>query len=212
MRAAVFAVGLILCPSIARADRGALTLDVGTGVITLGLRPPYAEAAQTAWAIPVSMSFGVRYALSNHLELTLGGFYDLPVHVSHPGTSVPTVDSGTFTGTLEYDVSRFGILAGVRYVGGLVVRLWVGGELGWSHASYSDFQLRDTARPGAPDFGLGLPDLGLDSVVLQPGVGLEWAFADHWSASLVCRVVALVGPETAFGVSGGLTISYGWFP
>jgi hypothetical protein len=144
--------------------------------------------------------------------MTLGGFYDLPAHVSHPGTSVPTVDSGNFTGTLEYELTRFGILAGLRYVTGLVVRFSVGGEVGWSHRTYSGLQLRDTARPGAPDFGLGLRDLALDEFVVQPGVGLEWAFADRWSASLLLRVTVLLGPDPALGLSGSLVISYGWFP
>jgi hypothetical protein len=213
-RAGVLAVAsaVMLAPAGARADRGALNLDLGTGLTALALRAPYAESGVTSWSLALSVSFGVRYALTHQLNLTLGGFYDLPVHVSHPGASVPTVDSGTFTGTLESEFSRFGVLAGIRYVNGLVVRFSAGAELGWSHQSYSAVQLRDPARPGAPDFGLGLADVGADSLVLQPGGGLEWVFADHWSASLVVRVAALLGPEPAFGLSGGVAVSYGWFP
>jgi hypothetical protein len=206
------ALALVLCPAPARADRGALSLDLGTGITALALHPPYAESGATAWATAVSVSFGLRYALTHQLELTLGGFYDLPAHVTHGGTSIVTVDSGTFTGTLEYELSHFGVIAGVRYVTGLVVRFSIGAELGWSHRSYSELVLRDPARPGAPDFGLGLPDLALDSLVVQPGVGLEWAFVDHWSASLAFRLTSLLGPEAVVGLSAGLTISYGWFP
>jgi hypothetical protein len=212
LRATWLAATLLLCPALAHADRGALNVDLGTGATALALRPPYADSGSTGWSLALSVSFGVRYAPTNHLELMLGGSYDLPTHVSHPGASIPTVDSGTFTGMLEYELSRFGVLAGVRYVTGFVVRVWVGGELGWSHASDSAFQLRDTARPGAPDVGLGLPDLALDSLVVQPGVGVEWAFADHWSASVGIRLTALLGPESAFGLSGSLAISYSWFP
>jgi hypothetical protein len=216
MRAArswrALAATLLLCPALARADHGALSLDLGTGMTALAIRPPYAESGQTGRALALSISFGARYALTNQVELTVGGFYDLPVHVSHPGASIPTVDSGTFTGTLEYELSHFSVVAGVRYVTGLVVRFSIGVELGWSHRSYSGLLLRDPARPGAPDFGLGLPDLALDSLVVQPLVGIEWAFADHWSASLGTRLTALLGPELAFGLSAGLTISYGWFP
>jgi hypothetical protein len=216
MRAArswrALAATLLLCPLIARADRGALSVELGTGVTALALRPSYAESGSIGWSLALSVSFGLRYAVTNQLELTLHGSYDLPVHVSHPGTSIPTVDSGTFTGTQEYELSRFGVLAGVRYVTGLVVRFSIGAELGWSHRSYSELVLRDPARPGAPDFGLGLPGLALDNVVLQPGVGLEWAFADHWSASVLVRLTALLSPEPAFGFSGTLAISYSWFP
>ena len=158
------------------------------------------------------VSAGVRYGLTNAVELTLGGVYDLPAHVTHAGASIPTVDNGTFTGTLGYELSRFGVLGGVRYVTGLVVRLTVGAELGWSHRSYSIPQLRDPTRAGAPDYGLGLPDLAVDDLVVQPGVGVEWAFADHWSASLLLRTTLLLGPEPVVGLSGGLTLSYGWFP
>src|SRR5262249_28084326 len=101
---------LLLCPALTRADRGALSLDLGTGVTALPLRPPYAEPASTGWSRAVSVSFGLRYALTNQLELTLGGLYDFPVHASHPAASIPTVDSGTFTGTLEYELSGFGVL------------------------------------------------------------------------------------------------------
>ena len=136
------AVAVVLCPALARADRGALSLDLGTGITALALRPPYAQSGDGSWTLALSVSFGVRYALTNQLELTLGGFYDLPAHVTHAAASIPTVDSGTFTGTLEYELSRFGALVGVRYVTGLVVRVCVGGELGWSH--------RTLFRPPAP--------------------------------------------------------------
>lgn len=213
-RARAFAVALavLLVPTVTRADHGALSLDLGTGIAALALRPPYAQSGDGSWTLALSVSFGVRYALTNQLELRLGGFDDLPVHVSHPGASVPTVDSGAFSGRLEYELSRFGVLASVRYVSGLVFRFCIGGELGWSHRSYSGLQLRDTTRAGTPDYGLGLPDLGIDSLVLQPLVGLEWAFADHWSASLVLRLTALLSPEPAVGISSTVSISYGWFP
>src|SRR5262245_1260229 len=148
-RAFAVILTVLLAPGVTRADRGALSLDLGTGVTALALRPPYAESGSMGWSVAFSVSFGLRYALTNQLELTLGGFYDLPVHVSHPGASIPTVDSGTFTGTLDYELSRFGVVVGARYVTGLVVRFSVGGEVGWSRQSYSGLQLRDPARPGA---------------------------------------------------------------
>lgn len=203
---------LLVYPDVARADRGALTLDLGTGVTAFALRPPYAESGSTGWSFALSVAFGLRYGLTNQLELTLGGFYDLPTHVTHAGASIPTVDSGTFTGTLEYELSGFGVLAGVRYVTGFIVRVSVSAELGWNHRSSSGLELRDPSRPGVPDFGLGLHDLALDSLIVQPGVGVEWAFADHWSASLLLRVTALLGPDPAFGASGSVVISYEWFP
>jgi len=209
-----FAVALagLLATGPARADRGALSLDFGTGLTSLAVRPSYAETGNGAWTVTLSVSFDIRYALTNQFELSLGGFDELPAHASHPDVLVPTADSGTFSGTLQYELSRFGVVAGVRYVTGLVARLLFGVEAGWSHRAYSAIQLLDATRPGAPDIGLGLQDFGTDSLVLQPLVGLEWAFADHWSALLIARFTVLVGPEPAFGVSLSFSISYGWFP
>src|SRR5262245_13805439 len=100
-----WSLALALWPTLARADHGALSLDLGTGVTALAVRPPYTDSGSTAWSLSLSLFFGVRYGLTNQLELTLGGFYDLPTHLTHAGASIRTVDSGTFTGTLEYELS-----------------------------------------------------------------------------------------------------------
>jgi hypothetical protein len=194
------------------ADRGALNVELGTGLTSLALGPPYAQRGSRTWTLALSASLGLRYALTNQLELSVAGFDEFPAQANHPEVLVATADSGTFSGTLHYELSRFGVVAGARYATGLVARLLFGLEAGWSHRAYSAIQLLDPAGPGAPDIGLGLQDFGTDSLVLQPLLGLEWAFADHWSALLLARFTVLIGPEPTFGISLGLSISYGWFP
>jgi hypothetical protein len=209
-----FVVGLaaVLAASPVWADRGALSFDFGAGLTSLCLPPPFARSGDRAWTLALSTSLGLRYAVTNQLELSVAGFDELPTEANHPGVLVATADSGSFSGTLHYQLSRFGVVAGARYVTGLVVRLVFGLEAGWSHRAYSAIQLLDATRLGAPDLGLGLQDFGTDSLVLQPLAGLEWAFSDHWSTLLIARFTVLVGPEPAFGVSLSFSISYGWFP
>ena len=194
------------------ADRGALSLDLGTGFTSLALPPPYAQRGSPAWTMALSVTAGVRFAVTHDLELSLTGFDELPAGLQHSDVVVATVDSGSFSGTLRGNVSRFGLVAGLRFVTGLTVRWFAGLEVGWSRRSYESLQLLDTARPGSPDYGLGLQDFATDSLVLQPVAGLEWAFADHWSTSLGLCLTALLGPEAAVGVSLSVSISYVWFP
>jgi hypothetical protein len=73
---------------------------------------------------------GVRYAWSNNLELTLGGFFEPPVTEFHNDVTVET-ENGAFTGTLRHRLMRGGALGGVRGVFGMVWRLVVGLEVGW---------------------------------------------------------------------------------
>ena len=196
----------------ARADQGALSLDLGAGVASLVLPAPYASSRRGPGFAPTFLfTAGLRYALTHHFELSVTGYYELPVTVAHTDVVLVTATSGSFTGNLRYEVSQWGVLAGVRYVTGLVARFFVGLEAGMSHRAYSSVQLLDPTRPGTPDYRLGLQDFATDSLVLQPLVGLEWAFADHWSASLTARFTVLVGPEPAAGASLVLSVAYSWF-
>jgi hypothetical protein len=83
----------------------------------------------------------------------------------------------------------------------------VGVESGWSHRSYSGFQ-----TTGLLGLGPSLDHFVTDNIVIQPLVGVEWAFADHWSASLIPRFTVLIGPDSTVGFSLMLSISYAWFP
>ena len=169
---------------------------------------PYVVTPSSTWAIAPSFSVGLRYAWTNALELTFGGFYDLPVHYTHTDVSLQPPDSGALPGTLTHDLVRFGLTVGLRYVFGTILRPFVGLEGGWSHRAYSDVHHLD---PAGRDYNLQLSDFGTDNILLQPLVGLEWEFADHASISVLARVPILLGPEATVGVSATVVFSYSWY-
>jgi hypothetical protein len=193
------------------ADRGALSLDLGGGASALRVAAPYVVNPSSTWAVAPSVNVGLRYAWTNALELSLGGFYDLPVQYTHVNVSVQPPDSGPLPGTLTHDLARFGLTVGLRYVAGTILRPFVGLEGGWSHRAYSDVHHVNTNVQPNQDYGLGLSDFGTDNILLQPVLGLEWAFADHASLSVLARAPILLGPEATFGFSASLVFSYSWY-
>ena len=204
---------LMLCclSSSAFADRGAFTLEAGGGGSGLVVPAPWANPRRSTPSFAGLAVAGVRYAWSNRLELTLNGFYEPPVIEFHANSTVET-DNGAFEGTLRHRLVRFGALAGVRAVFGMVWRLVLGVEAGWSHRGYSELQHIDVANPDGPaDYGLALPSFTADNFLLAPSVGLEWAAGDHWSVSLVPRLHLLIGPEPTFAVLLPLTLSWSWY-
>lgn len=203
----MFLVGV----SPAWADRGALSLDLGAGATVLRIAAPYATTPTNASAVSPSFSVGLRYAFTNAVELWVAGFYELPVRCSYANVAVQPPDSGPLPGTLSHDLARFGVAAGLRYVFGTVLRPFVGIEGGWSHRAYADVHHLNTNVQPNQDYDLGLSDFGIDNVLLQPLGGVEWAFADHASVSLVAAVPVLLGPDSTFGFSISAVFSYSWF-
>lgn len=201
-RQGLLAVSLFLAATPALADHGALSLDLGTGAAGLVLPAPYAVSGQTIFAANFEVMLGLRYAITNEFELTFAGFYEPPVTYTHDDVTV-VEQAAHLSGNESHSLFRFGVLGGVRYVRGSVWKLVVGLEAGWSHRSYSNFQ-------STGDLGF-LPHFCTDNTVIQPLVGVEWAFADHWSASLIPRFTVLLGPDSTVGFSLMLSISYSWF-
>ncbi|HTP26332.1 MAG TPA: hypothetical protein VMK12_11825 [Anaeromyxobacteraceae bacterium] len=141
--------------------------------------------------------------------MTLAGFYELPIRYEYTNVGVqPPESDHALPGTLTLNLARFGVIVGLRYVFGTVVRPFVGAEGGWSHRAYSDVHHLDSA---GRDYNLQLSDFGTDNILLQPLVGLEWEFADHASISVLARVPILLGPEATVGVSATVVFSYSWY-
>ena len=197
--------------SPAWADRGALSLDLGGGATVLRIAAPYVTTPADTWAVSPAFNVGLRYALTNAVELSVAGFYELPAHYAYANVAVQPPDSEPLPGTLSHDLAHFGVTAGLRYVFGTVLRPFVGLEGGWSHRAYSDVHHLNTNVQPSQDYNLGLSDFGTDNILLQPLVGLEWAFADHASVSVIARVPILLGPEATVGISVSLVFSYSWF-
>ncbi len=200
----------LLSLSPAFADRGAFTVEAGGGASGLLVPAPWSQPSVVTPSLSGLVLANVRYAWSHRLELTLGGFFEPTVTEFHHG-AVLTTDAGVFPGVLRHQLTRFGAHAGARLVFGMVWRWVLGLELGWSRRSYSGFQHIDVGPDGPLDFGLALPGFDVDSVVLAPVFGLEWAVGDHWSLSLLPRLQVLVGPEPTVALLIPISLSWSWY-
>lgn len=221
MRCALFVLVAVLGFSTsARADRGALTLDLGGGASLLLLPTPYASDASplptTVWLARV----GIRYALSDEFELALSGFFEPEVTAYHHGVTIdtsrpdfpgPDAGRGAFRGTLRHQLQHVGAAVGARYIWGAIFRWHAGADLGWSLRSYSAFEHIDTSGGGARPFGLRLDDFRTSNVMLAPVFGFEWAFHDKWSVSVMPRVEFLMGPDPMVAFSLPILLSTAWY-
>lgn len=203
MRAVALLSLLVATP--AAADRGALSLDISLGAAGLSLPAPYASSGGTILAVDFEAMLGLRYAVTNELEFTLAGYFEPNASYTHNNVTLTQAAYGSTTGNLTHSLSTYGIVAGIRYVRGAVWKLVVGLEGGWNHRTYAGIQFAFTGNQAA------LPGFPTDNIILQPFLGVEWAFADHWSASLLPRFTLLIGPDSTVGASLMLCVSYSWF-
>src|SRR3954470_3730904 len=67
----------------AYADRGAVSAEIGSGVALMTVRAPYAIGAPTQIGTAWTTSGGVRYALTNSLELGASAFYQPATTFTH---------------------------------------------------------------------------------------------------------------------------------
>jgi len=199
----MLAVGALLGAAPAQADRGALSLDVGVGAAGLNLPAPYASGAGYTVGVGFETTVGLRYALTHALEFTVAGYFAPSVTYTHNGVTLVT-PNGSFPGTVTNSLYFLGAVGGVRYVAGSVWKLVLGLEAGWCHRVYTDVHFN-----GPVSFPLD--SFNTNNFVLQPLLGVEWAFADHWSVSLIPRAMVLIGPDPTVGASLLLSISYAWF-
>ncbi len=208
--AAIVAIVLVGPPSRAAADRGALTLEIGPSVSLLEA-PPSQGVGSATLARGGGGTLGLRYALSNALEVGGSGFWEAPAEYFHSGVEFGT-GAGQLRGTLAERAQRYGALAGVHFVRGYVWRVHLGAEIGWSIETFTRRDLLDVSDPGnVHSFGLGLQDQTAQSFVLAPVAGLEWQFADHWSVSLMPRVQFFWGGSSRIGLLVPVTAGFSWY-
>jgi hypothetical protein len=208
--ASIVVVALAAAPGAVAADRGALTVELGPTLTVLGASPSQGSGSTTL-ATAGGGALGVRFALSNELELAATGLWEAPADYVHSDVDVGTA-TGTVRGTFSERVQRYGLLAGVRYVRGFVWRLHLGLDVGWSRETFTRRDLLDVSDPGnVHSFGLGLQDRTTDALVLAPVVGLEWQFGDHWSVSVTPRAQILIGATNSIGFVVPVSLGYSWY-
>jgi hypothetical protein len=210
VHAAILSVVLTGAPVAAAADRGALTLDLGPSLSLLNATPSEGAGSATL-ATGGGGTVGLRYALSNTLEIGGVAVWEASADYFHSGVAIAT-STGRPRGTLEERAQRYGAMAGVHYIRGYVWRLHLGAELGWRRETFTRRDLLDVSDPSnVHSFGLGLRDQTSNSLILAPVAGVEWQFADHWSVSVMPRVQFLVGGTSRVGLLVPVTVGYSWF-
>lgn len=209
---------LLLAPWVASGDRGALSLEAGLGANSILVGSHHGTPNHSLMAGTPSVRFGLRYALTHQLELSLGGHWDPPMGIEIPGVTIDTNaagypgtqrERGAFTGPVQYGLTRYGLTAGARWVWGLEWKLVAGFEAGWSRREYSDFRYLDAISRTVN--GADLPGYAPDAVILSPLGGFQWESEDRWSISVLPRFEVLIGPAPSFALILPVLFSYDWY-
>jgi hypothetical protein len=207
----VAAAVLVAVPAGARADRGALTLELSPARTWWPRMGSSVGSGSGVNGTTAGGLLGIRYALRHDLELTVSGFYEAPADFTNPNTTSGT-DAGPLTGTLTARASRWGALLGGRWVHGLVWRWFVGGELGWAQQTFTKLDLVNVSDPSNPQsYGLGLADRSRGALIISPLAGVEWQFVDHWSVAVTPRVQVMLGGVGRVAVVVPVSVGYSWY-
>jgi hypothetical protein len=204
------ALALSLCTA-ARAERSAVSLDIGSGVALISVRAPYAQGAPSQTGTSFVTSLGFRYALTNTLELGAAAFYEPPSTFTHADAHVPS-PGGLLPGTLSERTQQFGLLARGRFVQGFTWRFVAGADVGFAIRSFSNVDHYDVSDPstGPRSYGLNLADTSQKALLVAPSAGVEWT-GDRFTIGLVPRVEVLFGNPRTWAVSLPLTLSWSWY-
>jgi hypothetical protein len=199
----------IAMPQAAFADRGALSLDAGA-VVSAARVPPGAGSGDPVFGSLAGATVGGRYALRNYFEVSANAVWLQAVPFYNDSTTI-TTPNGVFVGQAQARVGRIGATVGAHYVTGLVCRVRVGAEVGWSRVLFERMDLVDVRNPSSPrSFGLALGERALDSVIVAPTAGLEWMVSDHLSFAITPRVEFTLDTGLA-SVAVPLTVAYSWY-
>jgi len=212
VRRALLAAGFWICMgSAAHAERGAVSADLSWGVALINVRAPYAQGAPSQLGGSLTTLLGVRYALTNSVEVGVAAFYQPPTTFTHGDAQVSS-PGGTLPGTLSERTQQIGLLLRGRFVHGFTWRLIAGGDVGFASRSFSNIDHYDVSDPatGPRSYGLNLADTSQKAFLLAPSAGVEWA-GDHFTIGLAPRVEFLLGSERTWALSLPLSISWSWY-
>jgi hypothetical protein len=200
---------LLTVPTSARSDRGAFSVD--GGVVLSAARVPAGIGIGAAVVGTFGgAGLGVRYALSNNVEVSMSGAWFETERFYNDNTTIMT-PNGIFSGQLQSSVQRMQAGLGVHCVTGFVWRLRVGAELGWSRVVFRRLDLVDVAgQSRSRSFGLALGDRSVDGIVIAPMAGVEWMVSDHVSLAITPRLELPVNGGVA-AVTVPITLGYSWY-
>lgn len=189
----------------ARADRGAVTLEVLPGVNVANVRAPEAFGSPGQLGTATSLAVAGRYGITSGLEVGVAAFWEPPSSWVHAGAMYQQ-----FAGSLTSRSSRAGGLAEVRLVRGLVWRVAAGLAVGLSQRSFSELNLFDISGVTPRNFGLHLDDTTAMETVVAPSLGLRWT-GDRVAVGIEPRLEVLIGGSTSWALTVPLTLAWSWF-
>lgn len=208
MRIVLLGVTLLAASTVggsARADRGAVTLEVLPGVSVANVRAPESFGSPGQLGTAASLAVAGRYGVSSGLEVGLAAFWEPPVSWVHAGAMYEQ-----FAGSLTSRSSRAGALAELRLVRGLVWRASVALGVGLSERSFSQLNLFDVSGATPRSFGLHLGDTTAMEAIFAPSIGLRWT-GDRVAVGIEPRLEVLLGGSTSWALSVPLTLAWSWY-
>lgn len=217
LRSFVFAgvlVAAALVPRVAFADRGALTLDFGGGGNVEFVSAPYVATPAATLTTKWNLELGARYALSHSFEIGVAAQWEPPVDVFHSNVSVPDgVYSGVLLpGQLQHSLERRSAWVSARYMQGMIWRLTVGLNAGWTQRLLSRFHHVDMSVSGrGQEYNVRFEPVTANYLLIAPTVGVEWAVNDHWSVSVLPRVDVLIGAQPTVALTVPIVWSWSWY-
>lgn len=200
-----------LLPVAAAADRCALTVEGAGSVSALRVAPSFGTGAGVVGTVG-GAELRVRYAVTNRLELQIGGLWHRPAEFVNTEVRAATA-AGSVTGTLRQDVGRLGALAGVRYIAaGRVIRVPVGVDVGWVRTTVTRQDLLDQSDPGHPvSFGVRIDTARDDRLVVAPSAGIEWLVTDRFSISVVPRAELPLASSSFAAITIPIAVGWSWY-
>lgn len=197
--------------SAARAERGAFSVDIGSGVALVDVRAPYAQGSPAQLGTSLITSLGFRYALSNALELGAAALYEPPTTFTHPGAQLLT-SGGLLPGTLSETTQQLGFVARGRFVHGFAWRFVAGTDVGLAIRSFTDihhYYVADSS-PAVRNYGLALRDTSQTALLVAPTLGVEWS-SDHVTIGVTPRLELFVGAVRTWSVALPIALSWSWY-
>lgn len=207
----------LLFASVAIAEEGNLTVELGGGGTALQLPTPYALSQNDSRPGQLGTAAlargGVRYGLTHWLDVGVSGFWEPAVRFTHRDVTLAYGGSSsvpqTWPGALEHQVTRFGASAGARLTFGLRLRFFGELHVGWARRQYSALHAYNGADP-AVEWPVAIPDFAVDNLITTASAGVEYFLTDSLSLGVAPRFDVLIGRESTLAASLPLVLSWRW--
>ena len=197
----------LLGSNVSHADRAALSGEVQAGVALTSVQTAYVSDTRSSIGVAPSIGAQVSYALTNWLELGLGGAWMTPTSWYYRDQTYAK-DGVSYAGDLQQRETQLGIWAGPKFLAGSVYRFSLELDAGYTRRSYSQIHFLQVQPDGsAADYGFNLADTAQNGLLLSPALGFETG-GDHWVLGIHPRL--LVDPSALKSFAVVVPLSFQW--